>query len=87
MTTVSTAVYENGVVIPAIKPPRPPREVVVVFVEENEKETAASSAPPLTLREALIRSRGILSPDHPDGVTFVNTLRKESEDRLRRLDW
>ena len=89
MTTVSAAIYENGVVIPAVKPLRPPREVVVVFVDSPSNALLAPLQPAISseLKEAFRKTRGILPKDFPDGVTFENAIRKETENRLRQLDW
>jgi len=37
--------------------------------------------------KALEKARGILTLDHPDGVTYENQIRQEAEEHFKALNW
>jgi len=75
-TITTNAIYKNGIIIPARKPPFKPKDVVVMYIpEKSTKDTE-------NLKKALSNAFGILKKGKiPKGTIYESELREEREDK------
>lgn len=77
----TTGIYRNGIVIPKTKPlSKEPEEVLVVFLNKIISMPKGNTA---LVWNKLLNSQGIWKDEH--GKSFVRKIRKESDEKLKKL--
>lgn len=79
-TFTTTATYQNGILIPKIKPSYHPEEVLVVFIEPK----IAAMSRQTRILKILRHSFGAWDVES-SGVEYENKIRSEAEEHFKKL--
>ena len=79
-TLTTTATYQNGMLIPKIKPSYPPEEVLVVFIEPKIAPTSEQTK----ILKILKHSFGAWGT-RSSGIEYENRIRSEAEEHFKKL--